>query len=478
MGNFIWFRRSCLFENEETIGRRLIDSQNLRISNNHFVIRKTGENEKENFILKDISTNGTYLNDSNERIMKETEVEIKPMDIIVLKPNDDENPMNYYSFLFIDKNTYKMITNKCNNFFERYTFGRLIGTGTFGKVFEITENLTHQKYALKILNISEEKRREKGKKESNIMKDLHHKNIIEMIETIDCDEWYFIIMELCLDGDLLYFIENHEMKMNEMKYIMKNILEGIDYLHSQMIVHRDIKLENILVKKLINTPDEIHDEIKNENVNDIDMDENDLEETKINDNSIIINSNSSKKSMNEINITNFEEQFQIKITDFGLSRIVGKDFLANTICGTKQYISPEMYNNAYKKKRSIDRQLKEGITEEERQREENEIQKLKYNAMKSDIWACGVVFYQLALKKQPFKSQQNGTGSPKSSNIKSIIQGKFIKDEKYEALPDDFKDLLEKMIVVDPEKRLSARECLNSEFFVGRKRSMNDVNFN
>jgi serine/threonine protein kinase len=55
-------------------------------------------------------------------------------------------------------------------------------------------------------------------------------------------------MELCAGGDLLSFVRKRR-KLNEVlaKYLFKQIIEGIGYIHSKNILHRDIKLENIMI---------------------------------------------------------------------------------------------------------------------------------------------------------------------------------------------------------------------------------------
>ena len=61
-------------------------------------------------------------------------------------------------------------------------------------------------------------------------------------------DYFMIVIEYVYGGDLLSFIRKRT-KLNELmaKFIFKQVIEGLDYIHSQNIVHRDIKLDNILI---------------------------------------------------------------------------------------------------------------------------------------------------------------------------------------------------------------------------------------
>lgn len=61
-------------------------------------------------------------------------------------------------------------------------------------------------------------------------------------------DYFMIVIEYVYGGDLLSFVRKRT-KLNELmaKFIFKQLIEGLDYIHSQNIVHRDIKLDNILI---------------------------------------------------------------------------------------------------------------------------------------------------------------------------------------------------------------------------------------
>ena len=80
------------------------------------------------------------------------------------------------------------------------------------------------------------------------MKELNHKNITKILELFESDNYILIIMEYINGGNLFSFVKKRR-KLSEKtaKFLFKQIIEGIEYIHSKNIVHRDIKLENILI---------------------------------------------------------------------------------------------------------------------------------------------------------------------------------------------------------------------------------------
>ena len=198
------------------------------------------------------------------------------------------------------KNYYKENKTYPETNLNFYKYGRLIGQGAFGKVNLGLNILTGRVVAIKSFNKSNlnsnAENLNKILYETNLMKKLNHPNITKILELFEDKEYILIIMEYINGGNLLSFVKKHR-KVSEKtaKLLFKQIILGIKYIQEQNIVHRDIKLENILIG---------------------------------------LNNN-------------------IKICDFGISRILSSpDELLFDQCGTPMYIAPEILlctkNKGYK----------------------------------------------------------------------------------------------------------------------------------
>ena len=133
-----------------------------------------------------------------------------------------------------------------------YLYGRLIGQGAFGKVNLGLNVLTGRVVAIKSFN---KKNLDKNKKdfnrilyETNLMKKLDHPNVTKIFETFENDRYFLISMEYINGGNLFSFVKKRR-KISEKisKYLFRQIILGLNHIHSHNIVHRDIKLENILI---------------------------------------------------------------------------------------------------------------------------------------------------------------------------------------------------------------------------------------
>ena len=127
----------------------------------------------------------------------------------------------------------------------------MLGRGAFGKVNLGMQKLTRKLVAIKSINkeyLSEEKQRSKIMHEVGILLKLRHESVVKLYETFETRRHIMLVMELCAGGDLLNFVRKRK-KMDEplAKVLFKQIIEGIGYIHSKSILHRDIKLDNILL---------------------------------------------------------------------------------------------------------------------------------------------------------------------------------------------------------------------------------------
>ena len=162
---------------------------------------------------------------------------------------------------------------------------------------------------------------------------------------------------------------NEIKKFENQKKIALQIAEGLKYLHENNISHRDLKLDNITINKSL----------------------------------------------------------EISIVDFGFSAKLKNDKNESLICGTPQYMAPEL------------------------------LQKGEYDAKAVDVWAFGVILYQLFTKKFPFDFE-----SKNSNYFEALRKGKF--NENY-ILDDDLVILLRGIFRPDVSQRFKISNVIGSKFF-------------
>jgi len=84
--------------------------------------------------------------------------------------------------------------------------------------------------------------------EVGILLQLRHQSVVKLYETFETKRHIMLVMELCAGGDLLNFVRKRKRLDEETaKILFKQVIEGIGYIHSKKILHRDIKLDNILL---------------------------------------------------------------------------------------------------------------------------------------------------------------------------------------------------------------------------------------
>ena len=136
------------------------------------------------------------------------------------------------------------------------TLLKCLGKGAFGEVYLTSKQGTNQKYATKKIDkkFTQNPRAKRYlDNEISILQEIEHPNIIKLIEVHETSQYIYLVMELCNGGGLSDCLEDH-MKKNKkpfseeiVQYLMRQIVSGLNYLHKKNILHRDIKLDNILV---------------------------------------------------------------------------------------------------------------------------------------------------------------------------------------------------------------------------------------
>jgi serine/threonine protein kinase len=156
----------------------------------------------------------------------------------------------------------------------------VLGRGAFGKVNLAAHKLSEQLVAIKSINkevlrsskhnkeklpaggavsqpqdqkgadqMIEHPEKKKVMQEFAILKQSNHQSVVRLYDTFETNKHICFVMELCAGGDLLTYVRKRRKLTEEVaKYFFKQLIEGLAYLHhTKLIVHRDIKLDNILL---------------------------------------------------------------------------------------------------------------------------------------------------------------------------------------------------------------------------------------
>jgi len=175
--------------------------------------------------------------------------------------------------------------------FGHYTYVRTIGHGSFSAVLLAKCNKTQELYACKAVSrkmLVEMQIFDRFEQEARILNVLKHPNIVQLIDVVYQEEFIFLVMEYCRNGELFsYIVTRGFLTDREINRIFRQIVSSVSYLHSKQIVHRDIKPENILLDASLNP----------------------------------------------------------KLADFGLCRSIKRNALLETPCGSPYYAPPEIIEN-------------------------------------------------------------------------------------------------------------------------------------
>ena len=185
----------------------------------------------------------------------------------------------------------------------KYKVTNKIGEGSYGAVYLAFNLYTKQKVAIKriVKNKENEIDELELKNEINILKKLDHPNILKIIEFYSSEHSYYIITDYCANGELYDQIK-YKYNENQLAVLFYQVLSGIAYLHTNNIVHRDLKLENILITEI------------------------------------------------ETNKKTNDRYFWIKIIDFGTAKFFDKNKKEKSVVGSSYYIAPEVLKKSYNEK--------------------------------------------------------------------------------------------------------------------------------
>ncbi|KAL5997844.1 CBL-interacting serine/threonine-protein kinase 12 [Asimina triloba] len=172
----------------------------------------------------------------------------------------------------------------------RYEIGKLLGHGTFAKVYHARNVKTNESVAIKVLD--KEKILKSGliahiKREISILRRVRHPNIVQLFEVMATKTKIYFVMEYVRGGELFNKVAKGRLREDTARKYFQQLISAVEFCHSRGVFHRDLKPENLLL----------------------------------------------------------DENGDLKVSDFGLSAVsdqIRQDGLFHTFCGTPAYVAPEV----------------------------------------------------------------------------------------------------------------------------------------
>lgn len=167
---------------------------------------------------------------------------------------------------------------------------KVLGVGTFSKVYECRDTENGEYFAIKQVSknfLLKHNLREQFTKEVKIHSLMDHPNVVKLYKVFEDNHFIYLLMELCSNDTLEKLIHRRKrLSEVEARFYLKNILEGLRYIHDKNVVHRDMKPANLVISS----------------------------------------------------------KMEIKIADFGLASTIVNDRRRRTFCGTPYFIAPEIFD--------------------------------------------------------------------------------------------------------------------------------------
>jgi carbon catabolite-derepressing protein kinase len=261
--------------------------------------------------------------------------------------------------------------SKASQRLGQYTIVKTLGEGSFGKVKLATHQVSGQKVALKIINRKRLVTRDMAgriEREIQYLQLLRHPHIIKLYTVITTPTEIIMVLEYA-GGELFdYIVNNGRLQEDKARKFFQQIVCAVEYCHRHKIVHRDLKPENLLL----------------------------------------------------------DDQYNVKIADFGLSNIMTDGNFLKTSCGSPNYAAPEVISGKL------------------------------YAGPEVDVWSCGVILYVLLVGRLPFDDEYIPT------LFKKIAAGNY-------SIPSYLSpgavSLIKKMLMVNPVHRISIWEIRQDPWF-------------
>nr|KAF6347188.1 polo like kinase 4 [Pipistrellus kuhlii] len=255
---------------------------------------------------------------------------------------------------------------------EDFRVGNLLGKGSFAGVYRAESIHTGLEVAIKMIDKKAMYKAGMVQRVQNEVKihcQLKHPSILELYNYFEDSNYVYLVLEMCHNGEMNRYLKNRRKPFseNEARHFMHQIITGMLYLHSHGILHRDLTLSNLLLTRNMN----------------------------------------------------------IKIADFGLATQLKMPHEKHyTLCGTPNYISPEIATRSA-------------------------------HGLESDIWSLGCMFYTLLIGRPPFDTD----------TVKNTLNKVVLADYEMPAfLSGEAKDLIHQLLRRNPADRLSLSSVLDHPF--------------
>ncbi|XP_037092134.1 serine/threonine-protein kinase Chk2-like [Pollicipes pollicipes] len=382
-----------LCKNDYTLGRgetcdvvvglhNLTEKYLLTISKTHLRVVRDQTASGFHVYVEDLSSNGTFVN--GELVGRGKKVALK---------NNDEISLSMKTlkvFVFHDY-TDNDAANYPEQLRRQYTMSRVLGAGACGEVRLAFRKGTVERFAVKI--ISKKRFTLRGQNqisqtqmvanEVNVLRTLDHPCVIRIHDVIDSPTAVYIVLELVEGGELFdRVLALKQLDESTAKLYFYQMLQAVRYLHQKGIAHRDLKPENVL-------------------------------------------------------LASEERETLVKITDFGLAKIVEDDGLLKTLCGTPTYVAPEVL------KRRGDANYTHSV----------------------DCWSLGVILFVCLAGYPPF--------SPDYADMplqEQILRGRVsFARRQWRGVSEPAKELVRRLLTVDPARRITVQEALQHPWLQDKK---------
>lgn len=272
------------------------------------------------------------------------------------------------------------IVTKTNIEYEsEYRSMEELGKGKFGVVKRCERKSDKSHFAAKFIKKTAVTRDEVAR-EVEMMNKLHHRRLISLYDAFETRNEMIVIMELVTGGELFEKVaEDDNLTEKQVIRYIKQVLYAVQHMHKKSMVHLDLKPENILC--LVGEK------------------------------------------------PGYEE---IKLIDFGMTRITAEGDKKSVLCGTPEFVAPEV---------------------------------IKYDpvTLSADMWSIGVIVYVLLSGLSPFM------GDDVNETLANVCSGQYdFEDDEddeeegvFSCLSDEVKQFIRELLVLDPIKRLTVDESLN-----------------